>query len=96
MRPVTGTNLPRVHMRNFSPVSEMRSSGAKFEKESKHGKTFTPIIALATLRAISLQLNGMLTIWKIQQANARQCHPDHQNSSCFHPGNQAEVFKWQN
>ena len=24
--------------------------------------------------------------------NARQCHPDHQNSSCFPPGNQAEVF----
>ena len=30
--------------------------------------TFTPIIALATLIAVSLQLNGMLMMWKIQQA----------------------------
>ena len=27
-----------------------------------------PIIALATLIAVSLQLNGMLMMWKIQQA----------------------------
>ena len=83
-------------MRNFSLVSEMRSSGAKFKKQSKHGETFAPIIALVTLRAVSLQLNGMLIMWKIQLANARQCHPDHQNSSCFYPGNQAEVFISQN
>ena len=30
--------------------------------------TLTPIIALATLIAVSLQLNGMLMMWKIQQA----------------------------
>ena len=52
-------------MRNVSLVSDMRSSGAKFEKQSKHGETFAPIIALATLRAVSLQLNGMLIMWKI-------------------------------
>ena len=42
-----GPILPWVHMRNFSPVSEMKkgrkilgaSSGAKFEKQSKHGET---------------------------------------------------------
>ena len=34
-----------VHTRNFSLVSEMRSSGAKFKKQSKHGQTFAPIIA---------------------------------------------------
>ena len=28
--------------------------------------------------------------------NARRCHPDRQNSSCFHPGNQAEAFIWKN
>ena len=28
--------------------------------------------------------------------NARRCHPDHLNSSCFHPGNLSEVFIWQN
>ena len=30
--------------------------------------TFVPVIALATLIAVSLQLNGMLMMWKIQQA----------------------------
>ena len=30
--------------------------------------TFSPILALATLIAVSLQLNGMLMMWKIQQA----------------------------
>jgi len=55
-------------MRNFSLVSEMRSSGANFEKQSKHGETSAPIIALATLKAVSLQLNGMLMMWKKQQA----------------------------
>ena len=30
--------------------------------------TFTPIIALETLIAVSLQSNGMLMMWKIQQA----------------------------
>ena len=48
-------------------------SRAKFEKQSKHGATkniitFVPIIASATLKAVSLQLNGMLMMWKIQQA----------------------------
>ena len=53
MSPVTwlsrlsGRILSRVHMRNFTPVTEMRkgakilgtSYGAKFEKENKHGET---------------------------------------------------------
>ena len=30
--------------------------------------TFAPIIALATLLAVSLQLNGLLMMWKIPQA----------------------------
>ena len=30
--------------------------------------TFAPIIASATLKAVSLQLNGMLMMWKIRQA----------------------------
>ena len=30
--------------------------------------TFVPIIALPTLISVSLQLNGMLLMWKIQQA----------------------------
>ena len=52
--------------------------------------TFMPIIALATLKVVLLQLNGMLIMWKIQQAMyARQYHPDHQNSSRFHPDHRA-------
>ena len=47
--------------------------------------TFAPIIAFATLKAVSLQLIAMLMIRKIQQANARRCHLG-QNSSCFNPG----------
>ena len=30
--------------------------------------TFRPILASATLKAVSLQLNGMLMMWKIQEA----------------------------
>ena len=41
-------------------------------KQSKHGEkkiiTFAPIIAFATLKAISLQLTGMLMMRKMQQA----------------------------
>ena len=63
-------------MRNFSRASEMSklrtkilgtSAGAEFEKQSKQrhretrkNLTFVPYIASATLKAVSLQLNGML------------------------------------
>ena len=64
-------------MRNFSPVSEMRKGRRRVVARNSRNKantmkhkiiTFTPIIALATLIAVSLQLNGMLMMWKIQQA----------------------------
>ena len=51
-----------------------------------------PIIALATLIAVSLQLNGMLMMWKIQQA----MQDDAEFIRRIHPGNRAEVFIWQN
>ena len=37
---------------------------------AKHNRviSFTPIMALATLLAVSLQLNGLLMMWKIHQA----------------------------
>ena len=48
------------------------SSGAKFGNKATWRNTkiltFVPIIASATLKAVSLQLNGMLVMWKIQQA----------------------------
>ena len=91
-------------MRNFSPVSEMRKGRRRVVARNSRNKattvkhkiiTFTPIIALATLIAVSLQLNEMLMMWKIQQAMQddakfiRRIHP------AFIP-NRAEVFMWQN
>ena len=90
-------------MRNFSPVSEMmygqRSWGrvlAPNSGNSKHGETkiitFAPIIASATLEAVSLQLNGMLMMWEIQQA----MQDDATRTARIHPVNRAEVFICQN
>ena len=51
--------------------------------------TFAPvIIASATPKAVSLQLNRMLMIWKIQQA----MQDDAIRTARIHPGNRAEVF----
>ena len=67
-------------MRNFSPVSEMRNgqrSWDAFWRQIRETKetwrrtkiiTFAPFIASATLKAVSLRLNGTLFMWKIQQA----------------------------
>ena len=69
-----------VHMRNFSPVSEIRKGQRPRERVlapnlrnkanmAKHKSfTFAPVVASATLKAVSLQLNGMLMMWKIQHA----------------------------
>ena len=57
--------------------------------------TFTPIIASATLRAVSLQLNGMLMMRKIQQA----MQDDAIRTARIHPGfntGMNEVFIGQN
>ena len=90
-----GPISPWVHMRNFSPVSEMRKGRRRVVARNSRNKantvkhkiiTFTPITALATLIAVSLQSNG----------NARRCRIHSKNSSRFHPGNPAEVFIWQN
>ena len=47
--------------------------GAKLETQNKDGEMqptyyFTPIMDLVTLLAVSLQLNGLVMIWKIHQA----------------------------
>ena len=88
--------------RNFSPVSEMRkgqrswgSFGRQIREliETKQTwrntkiLTFAPIIASATLKAVSLQLNGMLMMWKIhriQQAMLRCCNDAIRNAR-IHP-----------
>ena len=53
-------------------------------------------MTLATLMAVSLQLNGMPMMWKIQQAMQDDAIRSRQSSPRFHPGNRAEVFVWQN
>ena len=62
-----GPISPWVLMRNFSTVSEMRKGPKKRNKIIS--TTVAPIIALATLKAISMQLNGKLMMSKIY----RQC-----------------------
>ena len=71
-------------------------SGNK-ENMAKHKKiTFGPIITSVTLKALSLQLNGVLIMWKIQQKiqddaiRTARIHP------AVHPGDRDEVFIWQN
>ena len=71
---------PWVHMRNLSPLSKMkkgqrswgrvlvRNSRKKATRRNTNLITFAPTIALVTLKIVSLQLNGMLMMWKIQQA----------------------------
>ena len=75
-----GRTSPWVHMGNFSPVSEMRkgqrswgrvlvlNSKNKANKAKHKNLTFALIIASATLKAVSLQLQcyGILMTWKIQ------------------------------
>ena len=66
-----------VHMRNFSPVSEMKKGQRSWWRvlapnSRNKGETwritkiitFAPIIASATLKTVSLQLNGMLMMAK--------------------------------
>ena len=95
-------------MRKFSPLSEKRKGQRSWERVlapdsgnkenmAKNKKiTFGPIIASVTLKAVSLQLNGMLMMWKIQQTiqddaiRTARIHP------AVHPGDRDEVFIWQN
>ena len=58
--------------------------------------TFAPTIDLATLKAVSLQLNGMLMMWKTQQAMQDDAIRTARIHPAVHPGNRDEVFIWQN
>ena len=91
-----------VHVRSFIPVSEMRKGRRQVvvrlqRKKANMAKhkviTFAPVIALETLIAESLLSNGMLMMWKIQQAKQNNEELiQSKNSSRFYPGNRAEVF----
>ena len=65
------------------------SSGAKNEANVAKHKViiYAPIIALATLTAVSLQLNEMLVMWKIQQAKEDDVIQATLLPCCFLPGN---------
>ena len=123
--PLTGTNFALSSYEKIQPSfrDEKRpkilgtSFGAKLEKQTKMAKrnlviTFAPIMALATLLAVSLQLNGLLMMWKIHQAKQNDAiraallcdetalhvidHLTHALLRRIHPGNRDEVFIWQN
>ena len=57
--------------------------------------TFALIIASATLESVSLPLNGMLMIWKMQQATQDDAIPTARIHPDIYPCNRAEVFIWQ-
>ena len=88
MTPVTGMNFSLGSNEKFQPGfrDEKRpkipgtSSGAKFEKQGKHGET--------QKFYVSLQVDGMLMMLKIQQA----MQDDAMRAARIHPGNRAEVF----
>ena len=52
--------------------------------------------ASVTLKAVSLQLNGMLMMCKIQQAMKDDAIRTTRIHPAVHPGNRDEVFIWQN
>ena len=92
-------------MRKFSPVSETKKGqrswgqvlapnlGNKANME-KH-KIFY-FRASVTLKAVSLQLNGMLLMWKIQQTMQDDAIRTTRIHPAVHPGSRDEMFIWQN
>ena len=96
---------PWVHMRNFSPVSEMRKGQRSWvrvlapnlgNKANKEKLNFFYFRASVTLKAVSLQLNGMLMMCKIQQAMKDDAIRTTRIHPAVYPGNRDEVFIWQN
>ena len=64
------------------------SSATKFGKQNTKIISFGPILVSVTLKAVSLQLNGMIMMWKIQQA----MQDDAIQMARVHPANRDEVF----
>ena len=94
---------PWVHMRKFSPVSEMRKG------QRSWGRVLAPNLgnkanmdkhkifyfqASVTLKAVSLQLNGMLMMCKIQQTMQDDAIRTTRIHPAVRPGNRDEVFIW--
>ena len=74
------------------------SFGAKFGKQSKHGETqfFFTFRPSVTLKAVSLQLNGMLMMCKIHQAMQDDAIRTTRIHPAVHLGSRDKVFIWQN
>ena len=92
-------------MRKFSPVSEMRKGQRSWgrvlapnlgNKPNMAKHNFFYFRASVTLKAVSLQLNEMLMMCKIQQAMQDDAIRTTRIHPAVHPGNQDEVFIWQN
>ena len=96
---------PWVHMSNFSPVSEMKKG------QRSWGRVLAPNLGnkanmekhkifyfrgSVTLKAVSLQLTGILMMCKIQQAMQDDAIRTARIHPAVHPGNRDEVFIWQN
>ena len=98
---VTGMNFTLGSYEKLQPgfQDEKRSkilapnSGNKANME-KH--KFFYYRASVTLKAVSLQLNGMLMMCKIQQAMKDDAIRTTRIHPAVHPGNRDEVFIWQN
>ena len=88
-------------MRNFSLVSEMKKG------QRSWGRVLAPNLgnkanmekhkifyfrAAVTLEAVSLQLNGMLMMWKIQQTMQDDAIRTARIHPAVHPGNRDDVF----
>ena len=99
--PVTGTNFALgSYERKFQPRfrDEKRpnilatSSDAKCKKESKYGEKKNHDFRACHSMAVSLQLNGMLTMWKTQQAMQGDAIRSARVHPAFNLCNLAEVF----
>lgn len=66
----------------------VRNSRKKATRRNTKLITFAPVIALVTPKVVSLQLNGMLMMWIIQQA----MQEDAIQVAIIYQGNRAEMF----
>ena len=108
MSPVTEINLPgfiREISARFPRWEKAKDPGDEIWRQIRETKqtlpntkklTFGRITASVTLKDVSLQLNGMLTMWKMQQAMQDDAIRTARIHPAVHPGNWYEVFIWQN
>ena len=81
----------------FGFIWEISARFPRREKVKDPGNEFwRKILPSVTLKAVSLQLNGMLMMWKMQQAMQDDAIRTARIHLAIHPGNRDEVFIWQN